>query len=87
MGDLAYKGFKEIKSKLLIPIKKPRKIELTIEAKKINKEISRRRTGIEHINAKIKCFRILSERYRNRRKRFGLRMNLIAGIVNWLIQI
>ncbi|PJI28838.1 IS5/IS1182 family transposase, partial [Acinetobacter pseudolwoffii] len=29
--------------------------------------------------------RILTERYRNRRKRFGLRMNLIAGMVNWML--
>nr|MBP8207347.1 IS5/IS1182 family transposase [Acinetobacter sp.] len=33
-----------------------------------------------------KCFRILSERYRNRRKRFGLRVNLIAGLINWMIR-
>jgi hypothetical protein len=31
----------------------------------------------------VKRFRILSERYRNRRKRFGLRFNLIAGIHNF----
>jgi hypothetical protein len=29
-----------------------------------------------------KVFRVLGERYRNRRKRFGLRVNLIAGIYN-----
>jgi hypothetical protein len=29
---------------------------------------------------------ILSDRYRNRRKRFGLRMNLIAGLINWMSQ-
>ena len=86
MADLAYKGFKEIKSKLLIPIKKPKKIKLTKEAKQINKEISRRRIPIEHINSRIKVFRILSKRYRNRRKRFGLRMNLIAGLINWMIK-
>ncbi|MEQ1347959.1 IS5/IS1182 family transposase, partial [Acinetobacter lwoffii] len=28
---------------------------------------------------------ILTERYRNRRKRFGLRMNLIVGMVNWML--
>ncbi|MEQ1412867.1 IS5/IS1182 family transposase, partial [Acinetobacter indicus] len=27
----------------------------------------------------------LTERYRNRRKRFGLRMNLIVGMVNWML--
>ncbi|MDR2707980.1 MAG: IS5/IS1182 family transposase, partial [Nitrososphaerota archaeon] len=28
-------------------------------------------------------FKIVSDRYRNRRKRFGLRFNLIAGICNY----
>ena len=85
MTDLAYKGFHQIKSKLLIPIKKPKNMKLSKEAKRINKEISRRRIPIEHINSKLKAFRILGERYRNRRKRFGLRMNLIAGMVNWML--
>ena len=70
MADLAYKGFHQIKSKLLIPIKKPKNLSLPKIAKKINQEISRRRITIEHINGKLKHFRILTERYRNRRKRF-----------------
>jgi len=37
---------------------------------------------IEHIFRKLKVFRILSERYRNRRKRFAVRFNLIASIYN-----
>ena len=37
---------------------------------------------IEHINSQLKKFRILSERYRNGRKRFSLRINLIAALVN-----
>ncbi|HEX5153041.1 MAG TPA: IS5/IS1182 family transposase, partial [Parafilimonas sp.] len=32
---------------------------------------------------KQKIFKIIAERYRNRRKRFGLRVNLIAGIYNY----
>ena len=85
MTDLAYKGFHQIKSKLLIPIKKPNNLSLPQIAKQINQEISRRRITIEHINGKLKHFRILTERHRNRRKRFGLRMNLIAGMVNWML--
>ena len=80
--DLTYKGFHQIKSKLLIPIKKSKNISLPQITKQINKEISRRRIAIEHINCQLKHFRILTERYRNRRKRFGLRMNLIAGMMN-----
>ncbi|NEQ85191.1 MAG: IS5/IS1182 family transposase, partial [Moorea sp. SIO2I5] len=41
------------------------------------------RIMIEHVYRHLKIFRILSERYRNRRKRFGLRFNLIAAIYNY----
>lgn len=84
LADLAYQGLKPLSHRVLTPIKKPRKQKLPVFAKQINREISRRRMIIEHINRKLKCFRILAETYRNRRKRFGLRANLIAGIVNWL---
>ena len=77
---------KEINSKLLIPIKKPKKMKYPKEAKQINRKISRRWIVIEHINSKLKCFHLLGERYRNRRKRLGLRINLIAGLVNWMIK-
>lgn len=38
---------------------------------------------IEHINRRLKIFKILSERYRNRGHRFGLRFNLICAIYNY----
>ncbi|MBI3589838.1 MAG: IS5/IS1182 family transposase, partial [Candidatus Melainabacteria bacterium] len=31
----------------------------------------------------LKRFKVISERYRNRRKRFALRFNLIAGVYNY----
>ena len=37
---------------------------------------------VEHIIRSVEIFRILAERYRNRRKRFGLRFNLIAALYN-----
>ena len=45
-----------------------------------NQEINRRRIGIEHVFGRLKTFKILADRYRNRGKRLGLRINLIAGI-------
>ena len=84
VADLAYKGLEGLNGCVLTPIKKLKKRKLPTFAKQINREISRRRIVIEHINRQLKCFRSLSERYRNRRRRFGLRANLIAGIVNWL---
>lgn len=38
---------------------------------------------VEHVNRRLKIWRILAERYRNRRKRFGLRFNLLAGLYNY----
>lgn len=58
MADLAYKGFYQIKIKLLIPIKKPKNLPLPKRAKQINQEISRRRIAIEPINCQLKHFRI-----------------------------
>ncbi|HGS2432622.1 TPA: IS5/IS1182 family transposase, partial [Streptococcus pneumoniae] len=40
------------------------------------------RSKVENIFAKVKTFKIFSTTYQNHRKRFGLRMNLIAGIIN-----
>ncbi|KAF0852080.1 transposase [Spiroplasma poulsonii] len=37
---------------------------------------------IENIFAILKKFKIITEKYHNRRKRFGLRFNLIASIYN-----
>ncbi|WP_416375241.1 hypothetical protein [Spiroplasma poulsonii] len=37
---------------------------------------------IENIFAILKKFKIITKKYRNRRKRFGLRFNLIASIYN-----
>ncbi len=45
------------------------------------------RVMIEHINQKLKIFKILSDRYRNRTKRFSLRLNLIAGLYNYELRL
>jgi hypothetical protein len=48
-----------------------------------NRDLARRRVIAEHVNCRLKVWRILSERYRNRRNRFGLRFSLIAGLCNY----
>lgn len=65
------------------PKKKSKKNPLTKEDKKQNKVISSERVSNEHVIGKVKRFKIVSDKYRNRRKRFGLRFNLIAGIYNY----
>ena len=74
------------------PFKKSKYHALTEREKQKNRVLARKRMVIEHIFRTLKVFRILSERYRNRRKRFALRFNLIAAIYNlelnpeWLLQ-
>jgi hypothetical protein len=70
-----------------VPKKKPKKGELTDLEKKRNRELARKRVVGEHINRRLKIFKILAERYRNRRKRFGLRFNLIAGLYNYELRL
>jgi len=84
-GDTGYQGIQKIHSNSLIPIKRKRNEVLTPEQKQFNHKLSSKRIFIEHVIGKLKRFKIISERYRNRRRRFGLRFNLIAGIYNWEI--
>jgi len=60
---------------------------LSDEQKASNRALSRKRILVENVIRRFKIFRILSERYRNRRKRFGLRFNLIAAICNMELKI
>ena len=52
------------------------------EDKKKNRALSSERVVNENVIGMLKRFKIISDRYRNRRKRFGLRFNLIAAIYN-----
>ncbi len=83
LTDTGYQGIKKIHSKSTHPKKRSKKHPLTKEEKKLNKAISRERVLNENVIGLIKRFKIISDRYRNRRKRFGLRFNLIAGIYNY----
>ena len=66
-----------------MPKKKSKKKTLTAQDKQQNRELSSQRVLNEHVIGMIKRFKIVADKYRNRRKRFGLRFNLIAGICNY----
>jgi hypothetical protein len=82
LADSGYQGLQKLHAKSKTPRKKPRKAELTDEQKQSNRELARRRVIVEHVIRSLKIFRIVAGRYRNRRKRFSLRFNLIAGLYN-----
>lgn len=81
-ADTAFIGIKKIHANSDIPRKRSKHRPLTCEDKVHNREISNERIDVENVIGFIKRFKIISDRYRNRRKRFGLRINLIAGICN-----
>jgi hypothetical protein len=66
-----------------MPKKKSKKNPLSKEDKKNNREISSERVLNENVIGVVKRFKIINDKYRNRRKRFGLRFNLICGIYNY----
>ena len=83
LADSGYQGICHYHQNSEIPIKSSKKHPLSEEEKQYNHELSKRRIYIEHINCFLKRFRILSSKYRNRRKRFALRVSLICGIYNF----
>jgi transposase len=83
LADAGYQGLEKLHANSQTPKKKSKYHPLTAEEKAVNRALSRKRILVENVIGKLKIFRILSERYRNRRKRFGLRFNLIAAIYNF----
>ncbi|KJV52779.1 DDE superendonuclease family protein, partial [Orientia tsutsugamushi str. Gilliam] len=51
--------------------------------KKNNRRLAAARVVNENVIGMLKRFKIIADKYRNRRKRFGLRFNLISGIYNF----
>jgi len=80
--DLGYLGIKKIHSNSELPHKRSKKHKLDKEQKRQNRRLAKERVGNEHVMGKLKISKILFGPYRNRRKRFGLRFSLIAGIYN-----
>ena len=80
--DSGYQGISDYHRNSEVPFKKSKNHPLTPEEKAFNRRLARERIAIEHINRQIKIFKIMSDRYRNRRRRHGLRMNLISAIRN-----
>lgn len=83
LADRGYQGLSHLHQHSWTPHRRRPKQPLSPAQRRENQELARMRVVAEHVNRKLKIFRILSERYRNRRKRFGLRFNLIAGLLNY----
>jgi IS5 family transposase len=80
--DSGYQGLQKQHVKTDMPKKRSKKNPLSKSDKARNRAISSERVVCENVIAMLKRFKIVTDRYRNRRRRFGLRFSLISGIYN-----
>jgi len=88
IGDSGYRGLQKFHGRALLPIRHKADIAKLTQRQQFtrkarNKKIASIRMKIEHVIGQVKVFKIVSEKYRNGRKRLLLRFNLICGIVNY----
>jgi hypothetical protein len=85
LADSGYQGLVLDGGTVLYPFKKPKHRELEPEEKAFNRRLAQLRVMVEHRIRCVKVFRLLKGVYRNRRRRFELRLRLIAGLINQMI--
>jgi hypothetical protein len=81
--DSGYQGVEKIHYNSELPLKNKKTKPLTKKEKRHNLQLSKSRVMVEHVIGKVKVFRIMAERYRNRRHKHMQRMKLICGIYNF----
>jgi hypothetical protein len=80
--DSGYQGLDKLHQATELPYKATKTKQLDKEEKEYNHALSRFRVIVENVIGDIKTFKILSDRYRNKRKRYGIKFHIISGIVN-----
>jgi len=81
-ADSGYQGLQDAHPDTDIPYKKSKKHPLTQDEKDYNHGLSRFRVRVEHAIAKLKSFRMLSERYRYPKATYAAKFAIIAGTIN-----
>lgn len=81
-ADSGYQGLQHDHPDTDIPYKKSKRRPLTRDERAYNRGLSRFRVRVEHAIARLKSFRILSERYRYPRAAYAAKFGIIAGVLN-----
>jgi hypothetical protein len=84
--DSGYQGVQQVHRNSEIPTKSSKNKPLTDKDKAANRKLAKERVVVEHVIGSIKVFKILSERYRNRRTNHTQRVKLICGIYNYQLK-
>jgi hypothetical protein len=82
LGDRGYQGLQQRHARSRTPIKKLRGRAVSKENERHNRQLAIQRIICEQVSGKLTVLKILAGRYRNRRRRFGLRVHLLAAVYN-----
>ena len=82
LADSGFQGIAKIHSNSQVSQRRWKGKPLSLEQKASNKAIAKKRVTAEHLIRRLKVFRIFKETYRHRRRRFSLRLHLIAALYN-----
>ncbi len=85
--DLGYLGIeKDFPEQLsALPYKKKRNQELSQEEKEYNTIHSKKRIIVEHTISRLKKYRIMSDIFRNKLRKYNKVSDIVAGLVNYRI--
>ncbi len=85
--DIGYLGVeKDFPEQLFaLPFKKKRNLELSQEEKEYNKNHSKKRIVIEHTICRLKKYRIMSDTFRNKLRKYNRMSDIVTGLVNYRI--
>lgn len=87
LADSGYQGLDKILFRCLTLKKKSKFHPLTNDDKELNHLVSTIRISVEHVNGQLKVFKILSERYRNRKHAFISRTLFLCSFFNFCLDI
>ena len=87
LTDTGYQGIKKLHVRAELPKKKSKRHPLSKADKQSNQKLASERVLNENVIGSIKRFKIIADRYRNKRRRFQLRFNLISAIYNMEIAL
>lgn len=80
LADYGYQGLQKVHANTLMSRKQFKKNPLSRADKQFNQTVYSLRILSENVFSFLKRFKIIADRYRNRRKRFALRFSLISAI-------
>ena len=83
LQNSGYQGIKDYHFNSSTPKKTPKNANLSLLEKDYNRALAQERIVIEQVNRSLKVVKILSSRYRNRRRRYGIRCNLLSALYNY----